>query len=542
MVDKPKFLNIQIETARKLTAGGMLRKKAFLTPNRVAIVWNNREWTFGELNTEVNKLSNRFQDIGISRGQRIAVLTNNRAECSHILYSAAKMGAIAAFLNSKYSNGELEEAIHVITPETIIVSKDYDSNLLSILPNLAYVKRIIFLDEFHEPGRRIDKDFYLFEELMSNGKDIEPPVEIHEEDALYIVFTSGTTGTPKGAIISHRAEMQRVIAQMGTFPTLLHVTSDDAFIASSPFFYVTSIDQMFATHAIGGKVFILEKYDPEQIVTILEQETVTWLPFAPGMYEKFKEVIFRRNPNIKGVKAIGSMADLVPSETISEITRLVGAPFFNTYGATEFGMHDLSQSLIPIGEGRMDYKNNGKKEGNFGHIRLVNRNGEDVPIGQPGELIIRSPLLFSGYWNNPEENEKCFSGGWFHTGDVFVRNSDGTLDFISRTKYMIKSGGENIYPAEIERVLLCHPKIKEAVVVGANHPKWGETPIAFVAVSENVEQSELREFCSQNGLAKYKLPNVIEFIDIEKFPRNTSGKIVRNVVEQWVEEIQDKIS
>jgi acyl-coenzyme A synthetase/AMP-(fatty) acid ligase len=540
MVNKPKFLNSEMETARTITVGGMLRKKAFLTPERTAVVWKEKEWTFRELNTEVNRLSNSFREIGISRGERISILTKNRVECSHILYSSAKLGAISASLNWKYTNRELEDVMKVITPETIIVSEEYYSNLLSVLPNLPFVKRIILLDKSTEIDKTLEKEIYLFDDLIENGKEHEPNVEIHEEDALFIVFTSGTTGTPKGAIISHRAEMQRVFAQMGTFPTLLNVTEDDAYIATSPFFYVTSTDQMFATHALGGKVIIIEKYDPEAIVSLLEEETVTWLPFAPGMYEGFKEEILRKNAKIKGVKAIGSMADLVPHNTIAEITRLVNAPFFNTYGATEFGMHDLSQSLLPIGNEGNVYRNLAKREGHFGQIRLVNSNGEEVQNDEPGELILRTPLMFSGYWNNPKENEKSFRGGWFHTGDVFVRNADGSLDFVSRTKYMIKSGGENIYPIEIERVLLRHPYIKEAVVVRASHPKWGETPIAYVAVSQDVDPSELKEFCKQHGLAKYKLPNVIEFVDLEDFPRNTSGKIVRNEIEKWNDQIKIK--
>jgi len=153
----------------------------------------------------------------------------------------------------------------------------------------------------------------------------------------------------------------------------------------------------------------------------------------------------------------------------------------------------------------------------------------DVPLGEPGEMALQGPSLFSGYWNAEEANKEDFRGGWFHMGDVFTMNPDGTIDFVDRRKYMIKSGGENIYPAEIERVLLSHHLVQEAVVVRFPDPKWGETPKAYVATSALVDENELMELCKKN-LVGYKRPRYIEFIPLDKFPRSTTGKVLRHEI------------
>jgi acyl-CoA synthetase (AMP-forming)/AMP-acid ligase II len=542
MTVKPNFdvgeIGVKIAEAKQKFVGDVLKKRARLTPDRMALEWKGKLWTYKELNTEVNKLSNNFLKIGVERGQRICVVTNNRGECAHLLYVAAKIGAIIAFVNWRYTEKEMEEAINVLTPETLIVESEFYQKVKSILGNLPYVKRVICLDEMEEFSQNVAT--YTFQELVTDGSDAEPIVEKHEEDALYIVYTSGTTGTPKGAIISQRAEIQRIIAFMATYPALLGTTGDDSCIVRGPYFHVTSIHETFATHAMGGKVIVLAGYNVTEMVDILEREQVSWLSLSPGMYEKFVDEVKRRNAKLKGIRAIGSIADITPHEQIAELTMVSGAPFFNTYGLTEIGIENFCTNVLPIGKPGTVYNNMGKDEGFACEVRLLNSEGEEVPDGEPGELVIRTPMMFSGYWNNPKVNVEVFRDGWFHTGDVLKRNPDGKLDFVSRTKYLIKSGAENIYPAEIERALLKHPHVREACVVSARHPKWGETPVAFVAVSGDVTPEELKEFC-RNNLARYKVPNVIEIVDNDDFPRNLTGKVLREKVELWVERIQSKI-
>ena len=211
------------------------------------------------------------------------------------------------------------------------------------------------------------------------------------------------------------------------------------------------------------------------------------------------------------------------------VTRLLDAPYLNTFGATETGFAPASAGVIEVGE---IAKTLDKRQSSLCQIKLVDADDTPVRDGAPGELAIRSPALFSGYWNNPDTNAEDFRGGWFHMGDVFRRNPDGTLAFVDRRKYLIKSGGENIYPAEIERVILSDPRVIEAAVVRKPDDHWGEVPIAFVARKDPAlsEADLLAQMAGQ--LARYKLPKQFIFIPEPEFPRSTTGKIMRHLLEE----------
>src|SRR4029450_12035965 len=241
---------------------------------------------------------------------------------------------------------------------------------------------------------------------------------------------------------------------------------------------MAAVDNSLGALMSGGKLIVVAGFDPERLAELVAREELGWLLLMPGMVGRFARVLAEKAVKPRGVKVCGVMADLVPPSEISEITTLLGAPYANTFGATETGCPPCSSSLIPIGvaPGRLS-----KRQSPFCEIRLVDADDRDVPDGTPGELAMRGPTLFSGYWNQPEVNAHDFRGGWFHMGDVFVRNPDGSLDFVDRVKYLIKSGGENIYPAEIERVLLQDSRVADAAVVRRTDSKWGEVPVAFVA-------------------------------------------------------------
>jgi fatty-acyl-CoA synthase len=222
------------------------------------------------------------------------------------------------------------------------------------------------------------------------------------------------------------------------------------------------------------------------------------------------------------------MADLVTPHVLAEVTELLGAPYLNSFGSTETGLPPATRSLIAIGEipNRLS-----KQQSAFCEVKLVDPDDNEVETGLPGELAIRGPTLFSGYWQAEETNAHDFRGGWFHMGDVFRRNDDGTLDFVDRAKYMIKSGGENVYPAEIERVLMSDPRITEAAVVRAPDAKWGEVPVAFVSRRDStITDADLLGLCRRD-LAGYKCPRQFRFIEFSEFPRSTSGKVQRHELE-----------
>jgi len=278
----------------------------------------------------------------------------------------------------------------------------------------------------------------------------------------------------------------------------------------------------------GGKVIVEDGYDPDRLAAIAEREPLGWFIVIPGMVESMIETLKRRKSRPKAIRLCGAMADLVPAHQIAEITRLLNAPYANTFGSTEAGSLPADANPIAIGAAPDTLS---KRQSPHCEMRLLDEEDNDVPIGVPGELAMRGPTLFSGYWNDEETNARDFRGGWFHNGDLLVRHADGGFDFVDRKKYMIKSGGENIYPAEIERVLLSDPRLTEAAVVRRADDRWGEVPIAFVARSdETVSADDLHALCRAN-LAGFKQPKDIRFLDHEAFPRNVSGKILRHDLE-----------
>jgi fatty-acyl-CoA synthase len=285
----------------------------------------------------------------------------------------------------------------------------------------------------------------------------------------------------------------------------------------------------------GGSVVVVDGFDRARLAELVASRELGWLLLMPGMVASFVEELRARAIDPRGVRVCGVMADLVPPSEIADVTTLLRAPYANTFGATETGCPPCSSNLIPIGVAPAKLS---KEQSAYCEVRLVDPDDRDVPDGAPGELAMRGPTMFSGYFRVAEDAD--FRGGWFHMGDVFVRNADGTLDFVDRVKYLIKSGGENVYPAEIERVILEDARVADVAVVRRRDAKWGEVPVAFVARrDESLDAEAIRAKCKQS-LASYKQPKDVRFIPLDAFPRSASGKVQRHELEKRLAEEDDR--
>lgn len=498
------------QQASRLTLGALFAQRVRCDSGCVALQEGDRIWTYAELDARSDRLARAWRARGVDRGDRVAILSENRAEYIECLVAAAKTGVILACQNWRLAKAELSHCLALVTPKLIITS------------------------ERHEPAARA---FAELAPALTFGAEYEAALaeapasfiadECDPEDGVVILYTSGTTGLPKGALISQRAEIARAAIQMADLTT----GREDAFVAWAPLFHMVSTDTVFSTLLQGGKVIVTDGFAARELAVIVGRERLGRLTLMPGMITPFIDAMKAEKISPVGVKWAGVMADLVPREQIAEVTRLLGAPYLNSFGSTETGMPPASRSLIPVG---VTPKSLEKQQSSFCEIKLVDPDDHEVPDGEPGELAIRSPALFSGYWNNPESTREDFRGGWFHMGDVFMRNPDGTLSFVDRRKYLIKSGGENIYPAEIERVLLSDPLVAEAVVVRKSDPRWGEAPVAFVVrLDESLTGEALRERCLA-ALARYKAPAEFHFVAEADLPRSTTGKIKRHELEKRI--------
>ena len=486
--------------------GRLFTETARRCGNKTALIEGDRKFSYRELNGRVNRLANFMLRNGVDHGERVAILCRNCISFVEIELASAKIGAITVNLNWRSSQEELFHCLGLTQPKFIIRTSDYD---------ISSWKSNMNRDLIIGPA---------YEKAISESTGDEPTVSVDAEDGMVIIFTSGTTGLPKGALISHRAMMARTLV----YATETGAPKDDTFVAWSPLFHMGANDFTLATLIRGGQVVILDGYDAEQLIDVIETYPVHYLTIIPGMIEDFINHLKRLNAKPKPIGLIGAMADLVPKPMLREITTLLNAPYFNTFGSTETGNPPASANFVAIGDAPEVLS---KKQNDFCEIRLVDPDDNDVPVGEPGELAIRGPTLFSGYWGNDEANKEAFRNGWFHMGDVFRRTPEGLLDFVDRVKYMIKSGGENIYPAEIEKCIMDDARILDVAVVRKFDKRWGEVPVVFAARNDdNLKEDDVMTMC-RGRIANYKLPKEIHFIALEEIPRSTSGKIQRHILE-----------
>lgn len=490
------------------TVASLFVAQARLFPDRIAVEGEDRSLPYAKLCDRVLRLAGSLRARGVGLGSRIAVLSENRAEYLETFLAAASLGAVVACQNWRLAPRELSHCLKLVDPGVVLVSPRHADTLAAA-------------------GCEHDTVAFGpdYEALLVEAEALAEPEAFDPEQGLLILYTSGTTGLPKGAVVSHRAEIARNLVVRAEFG----VSPEDIFVAWSPLYHMGAADCALGTLMSGGKVAIVDGFDAPRLAELVATKHLGWLLVMPGMVAALAEELERRNVRPRGVKLCGVMADLVPPAEIARITRLLGAPYANTFGATETGCPPCSSNLIPVGvvPGRLS-----KRQSPFCEVRLVDSEDRDVRAGAPGELCMRGPTLFSGYFRAEQANQEDFRGGWFHMGDVFVRNPDGSLDFVDRVKYLIKSGGENVYPAEIERVLLSDPRVVEAAVVRKKDAKWGEVPVAFVARRDDrLREDDLYRRCREE-LAGYKQPKEIRFIALVEFPRSVSGKVQRHELEK----------
>lgn len=493
---------------RASTAASLFAARAGVVGTARALVDDRVSWTYAELRARVSRLSAVLEARGVRPGDRVAILSRNRSEYLEVLLACAWTGAIAAHQNFRLAAPELTHCLDLVAPTLLFASPDEAPRLAARSESL-----LVFGPDY--------------ERALAEATPSPAPREIDPESPLLILYTSGTTGLPKGAVISHRAEIVRNLVMRAEFG----IAAGDAYVAWSPLYHMGGAEYALSTLMTGGTVFVVDGFDGERIAARVAEEPIGWLLLMPGMVGRFADLLEQKGVRPVGIKLCGVMADLVPPADIARITRLLSAPYANTFGATETGCPPCSSSLIPIGLAPTRLS---KEQSPFCEIRLVDEAGHDVPEGAPGELWMRGPTLFSGYWKNGGVDTSAFVDGWFPMGDVFVRNPDRTLDFVDRRKYLIKTGGENVYPAEIERVLLADARVSEAAVVRQKDARWGEVPVAFVARRDpSLTEAALLE-AVRRELAGYKKPRAIVFIAYEDFPRSASGKVLRHELEKRV--------
>lgn len=475
-----------------------IAKRANLTGNRQAIIdiEKQRTLTYTELNRSAERWAAFLLYHHIQKGDRVAVLGENQAELFEILFACGKIGAILVPINWRLSKSEIEYILQDCQPKVLL----YNDSFEEIMKQLNFLKSYSFsiIEQFTSPIKTISTE------------------NIEEEDPWLIIYTGGTTGKPKGVVLSHRAVDWNALNTIVSWG----LTEDEVTLNYMPLFHTGGINALSLPILMnGGKVVIGNKFDPQKALYYLHLYKCTIALFVPTMYHMMQQTEEFHKLDFSHMKVFLSGGAPCPL-TIYEKFAEKGYQFKEGYGLTEAGPNNffIDPKIAQIKRGSVG------KPMMFNEVKLVDFDGKEITGTGVGELLIRGKHAFIEYWNNKQATEETWQDGWLHTGDLARRDDDGYYYIVGRKKDMIITGGENVYPIEVEQTLIEHPIIDEVAVVGIPDEKWGEKVTAFISLKNNqqIEETELIHFCKKK-LANYKIPK--SFIILEQLPKTDVGKI-----------------
>ena len=517
----PQKRSLSVIHKMKTNIGLFLKKRAEICPNREAFVEfeRNRRFTFGELNSRANRIANGMLNKGICPGDRVATLLKNSIEFVETYFAIAKIGAVMVPVNWRLVAGEIGYILQNCGAQALVYDSDFDTAIDSLYSGACGeldVEHWIRCknSDTHTPGWAIDYDAF-----AASSPIHEPPVGAWDEDNLFIMYTSGTTGRPKGVVHSHNGMLWSQFTSM----TTSDMRDGDRWLLALPMFHVGCLSPTSLLVHRGGAGIIMRELEIGAMFRCIEQEKVAIFMAVPALLQFMLAAPEREQCDISSVRWIATGAAPVPVSLLHEYEAL-GIRIFQAYGLTE-----------SCGPGTLLLPEDGEaKVGSCGRpqmhteINIVDSNGNTIPMGsqQAGELLVGGPHLMKEYWNNPAATAETLIDGWLHTGDICTWDAEGFVTVCDRIKDMIISGGENIYPAELENVLAACPEVQEAAVIGIASKKWGETPLALIVPAPGTSPTpeSLKAYCKEN-LAGYKVPQLYKLV--ENLPRNPSGKLLK---------------
>ncbi|MBX3022700.1 MAG: long-chain fatty acid--CoA ligase [Bdellovibrionales bacterium] len=489
-----------------------LKQWSVYAPKSVALQSGDdgRALTYQQMFSQATRLAHVLKRrFDIQKGDRVAVLSGNELEYISLFFALQRLGAILVPVNFRFTAPEVE---HILR----------DSGAKLLIAQEEFAERVAHL--------QVLTAVWSFEDMQNRALEASTPIASrleHElgfmaefEDACMILYTSGTTGFPKGAVISHRMVFWNSI----NTGLRLNLTQNDVVLTFLPLFH-TGGWNVLTTPCLhrGAKVVLLKKFDPELVLGLCGSQKVSVLFGVPTTMDFLRRSPDFADSDLRSVRYAIVGGEAMPLELIDAWEKR-GIPIRQGYGLTEFGPNVFS----------LNEEDSRRKMGSIGfpnfyiEARVVDEAGRTQPDDEVGELVLRGPVAMTGYWNNSEATEQTLRDGWLHTGDLVRRDSEGYFYVVGRKKEMFISGGENVYPAEVEKVLRQFPGVREVAVIGVPHPKWGECGRAFVTVEESsVSEGDLRSHCLGH-LAKFKVPS--QFVFLPELPKTESGKIAKKLL------------
>ena len=499
--------------------GWWLTKRAFLTPEREAYVGDDGErLTFGDLNERSNRTANAFLAAGVAKGERVALLLMNSSEFVEAYFALGKIGAVVVPLNWRLVADELEFILKDSGATRLIFDDDFVDTVAELHARGDKTDIAQWLQVANAESAYFATDYRAFRDASAAT---EPALRAVGDDLMYIMYTSGTTGLPKGVVHTHNTCIWGCI----TIAATTYYRHDDRFLSPLPMFHVGALTPLTVCIYRGVTTVVMRSFDPMKAWQLIDQEKITIGLAVPAMLNFMLQVPNLERFDTSQWRWCMTGAAPVP-ESLIEAYAKIGIEVHQVYGLTEScgpaTLIDADHALTRIGSaGKAFYHTD---------VRIVRPDGSDCDADEPGEVLVAGPHIMREYWNRPEASAETLVDGWLHTGDVARRDADGFVYIEDRIKDMIISGGENVYPAEIESVLQTHPGIAEAGVIGQPSETWGESPFAIVVRTDAaLTETDVLEFC-RGKLAGYKQPKGAAFVDT--VPRNPSGKILKRMLRE----------
>ena len=522
---KTRYVLRELSRYRIGTFADIIYRNALLYPDSEAFVCGSERATFDSFNSSVNGLIHGLENLGLEKREVIGVLSWNRLEYMEVFGAAMKGGFVIAHFNPRLQAGELIHVINDSGARVVFLGPEFTETIDEIRDRLPQAKTFIVFGEAAEP-------LMGYKDLTDDQAKDEPEPAVGEDDPLVIFYTSGTTGMPRGAIYSHKQKMENTSMKALD----IGVEFGDRHLVVLPMFHIGGDSHIWPFFLVGGCNVILPQvtFDPVLTLQTIVKERITDVHIVPTQLVSLLTLPDIQDYDLAKLKRIWYAASPMPTEVLKRGLSMFGPIFLQGYGMTESGPHATVLGQAGHGSATVTADDPGILascgQPCIGvHMRIVDEADRDVKIGEIGEIIIKSRRIMTGYWGNPEATRKAIRNGWLYTGDMGYYDEKGFIFIADRKKDMIVSGGENIYPKEVEEVLYRHPAVCEAAVIGIPDEYWVERVHALVVLNpgQKATEEEIIKFC-RSQIAHYKAPKGVEFL--ESLPKNPQGKILKKEI------------
>jgi len=499
--------------------GLLLTKRAELIPYQEAYidVEEGYRLNYRELNSRVNRLANALKQRGAQKGERIAVLMMNSLEFVSAFFATAKIGAVMVPLNWRLIPDELEFILKDSGSTNLLFGSEFIDTVCELESRAGKtdINSWIYQGEVQNRPSFAEQ----FDDLCEQASEQEPEIGADEDDMLYIMYTSGTTGLPKGVVHTHNTALWSSITCAAT----VDFQPKDKYLLALPLFHVGALNPLTNCVYAGITVVVMRSFDPVKSWQVIDQEKITTMLAVPAMLNVMLQVLEQGKFDYSSIRWCLSGAAPVP-ETLIETYNQLGIEILQVYGLTE----SCGPACLINAEDAMRKLGSTGKAFFHTSVRVVDDDMNDVAPNEPGEVLVKGKHIMREYWNRPEDSRETIVDGWLKTGDIAIMDEEGYIYIKDRTKDLIISGGENIYPAELENVILAHDLVEDVAVIGQPSEQWGESPVAIVvAKDEGLSATQVLDHC-KGKIAQFKLPKAAFFID--EIPRNPTGKILKRLL------------